>query len=159
MQKDFRLALEYRLTAFTDALDIKGESMRADKNTIIGIIEFYLTHRHILRREFDYKSQMKTDSPVCVSKIYTPIPLNEVGHILSCIENDIKKMSVKRQEYRRMRYQGKCTLDVICGFLDTKKSTLHRFGEEILIDLAFSVLFDDDARKCILNTEKSRYFR
>ena len=132
--------------------------MRIDKNTVIGIIEFYLAHRQILRREYDYKTQLKTNSPVSINKLYSPIPLEEVGNILRCIENDISKMSLKRQEYIRMRYQAKCTLDVICGFLDTKKSTLHRFGEEILIDLAFSVLFDDEARKYLLNTDKSRYF-
>ncbi len=133
--------------------------MITDKSTLLRIIEFYLTNEHLIHRELLYKKQLKmTDSCICVHKLLTPIPYCEAECLLSCITNVTKGYSTSKAEYIRMRYRNKCTLDVICGFLDVRRSSLFKMGRDILEEIIYNVLLDDNARQYITHADTSCYF-
>lgn len=133
--------------------------MITDKDILIKIIEFYLSNENLISRELQYKKQLKnTNAAICVHKLLSPIPLAEAECILSCIISVKKNYSKQKSEYLRMRYQNKCTLDVICGFLDTRRSSLFKMGKDILEEMLYNILINDNARLYITNTDTSRYF-
>lgn len=133
--------------------------MITDKNTLIKIIEFYLTNEKLIYRELQYKKQLKnTDSCLCIHKLLSPIPFAEADCILSCILSVKQNYPNEKLEYLRMRYQNKCTFDVICGFLDLRRSSLFKMGKDMLEEILYNVLLNDNARHYITHTDTSRYF-
>lgn len=133
--------------------------MITDKNTLIKIIEFYLTNENLISRELQYKKQSKnTNSCICVHKLLSPIPFDEADCIYSCISSVKKNFSSEKLEYLRMRYRNKCTFDVICGFLDTRRSSLFKMGRDILEEILYNILLNDDAKKYITHTDVNCYF-
>lgn len=133
--------------------------MITDKNTLIKIIEFYLSNEKLISRELQYKKQLKnTDSQICVHKLLSPIPFSEANSILSCILSVKQTYSNEKLEYLRMRYQNKCTFDVICGFLDLRRSSLFKMGKDMLEEILYHVLLDDNARHCITHADTNCYF-
>lgn len=133
--------------------------MITDKNILIKIIEFYLSNENLINRELQYKKQAKnTNSYICVHKLLSPIPFDEADCIFSCILSVKESYPPEKIEYLHMRYQNKCTFDVICGFLDTRRSSLFKMGKDILDEILYHILLNDTAKKYITSANTNCYF-
>lgn len=133
--------------------------MYENKETLIKIIEFYLKNMLLISTELQYRKQCReTSKPVCINKLYVPIPFAELESIYNSINSTIKEYNGEKAEYITLRYKNKCTYDVICGLMNKKRSTIFALGSEILEEILFNLLLDDDSRSHILNANKKCYF-
>ncbi len=131
--------------------------MTKSKATIIEIIEFYLTHDKFITRELEYRKQAKSQAPISISKLYKPIPYVHALAIMTCIHSALDTMPPKHLEFIQMRYHQGCTLDVISGFLCGGRSSMHALGEQILWDILYAILVNDNAREAILKADNRSY--
>lgn len=133
--------------------------MQKTKEDLIKIIEFYLKNMLLISRELQYRKQrLETSSPVCINKLYVPIPFAELESIHNSINLTIKEYNGEKADYIELRYKNKCTYDVICGLMNKKRSTIFALGNEILDEILFNILLDDSTRAHILRANTKSYF-
>lgn len=133
--------------------------MQKTKENLIKIIEFYLKNMLLISRELQYRKQLcNTTSVVCINKLYAPIPFEELESIYNSISLTIKEYAGEKADYIELRYKNKCTYDVICGLMNKKRSTIFALGNEILDEILFNILLDDNSRTHILNANIKSYF-
>ncbi len=133
--------------------------MCKNKETAIKVIEFYLKNMLLINREILYRKQcLNTKDPVCINKLYSPIPFAELESISQSINSTIKNYTGEKAEYIELRYKNKCTYDVICGLMNKKRSTIFALGNEILDEILFNILLDDNSRSYMLNANRKSYF-
>ena len=133
--------------------------MAYSKESVKKIIEFYLNNILLINREIEYRKQkMNTKEPVTINRMYRPIPFAELESIAGNINKTIKSYVGEKAEYIELRYKNKCTYDVICGLMNKKRSTIFALGTEILDEILFNIMLDDDSRLYILNSNRKNYF-
>ena len=113
----------------------------------------------LIKRELEYRKQMlNTKEPVTINKLYNPIPFAELDSIAKAVNDTISAYTGEKAEYIELRYQKKYTYDVICDFMNKKRSTIFAMGSEILDDILFNIMLNDSSRTYILNANRKNYF-